>query len=383
MIRIGKESRIYIYNIRNQRAGGIEVLYMLAAYLKRRGARCKVFDTSGMFPKDEYYSSLYDYDVCDGQAEIDLTSPDTVIVLPEVLLSFESNVLWMIRDSGRAQIVVWWLSSNISRIPDENVNSSRYDKRQILQMLKETEGRILHMCESELAYRDLGYYGNENRVLLQHGTNRAFYELPARVERKNLVLYNAYKAETAEYVKNVLAPAAPDLQFVEVGPLADGRFRDKREMCDLYDSCKCYVDFCTFVGRELMPREACLRGCLLVLNNAGNAATFEDYPIPRRYKVDRWAPPERTAELIRGCLADYDRLLDDFTFFKSKLLMEPEMFRTEADRVFMNAYSDNEKNMKDNGKEESGAEGGIKAECENDAESEGEIKAEGENETCQ
>ncbi len=116
-------------------------------------------------------------------------------------------------------------------------------------------------------------------------------------------------------------------------------------MVNLYDRAKVYVDFYEFEGREMCPREAAVRDCILLLNNEGNAATFDDYPIPDWYKVRKYSDDDiKTICLkIQECLKNYDTRINDFSFFKRKCLFEPLQFRLAVQMIFGEMIPDENK----------------------------------------
>ena len=84
----------------------------------------------------------------------------------------------------------------------------------------------------------------------------------------------------------------------------------------------------------MMPREACLRDCILLLNNRGNAATFDDYPLDDYYKINMYTNPDEIAEKIRYCVYNYDNLISDMSFIKNKFMFEPMKWEWEIENIF-------------------------------------------------
>ena len=101
-----------------------------------------------------------------------------------------------------------------------------------------------------------------------------------------------------------------------------------------YDKAMIYLDFSGFEGREMMPREACLRDCVLFLGNEGNAETFDDYPIDDYYKINRYDDISILCNKIRDVLNNYDSHIQNFEFFKNKCLYEPMKWEWETTQLF-------------------------------------------------
>ena len=332
MIKITEKSKLYIWAPEPYvRSGGAEVLNLLASDLKKHGAEAYLWNwyREEKYPQPDYYKNLYDVN-CSSKKDV-IDDENTIILVPEIVLEYEENISNFLTNFPKSQLIFWWLSTSFLY----NYTDVKTSKRLQFQRLKAFSNRSLHLCESEVAYRDCLYYGHENRMLFQHGINSLFYFSEKFCEKENVVFYNAFKPGTKEYVENRLIPLMPDTTFINVKFEGKDKFKGKEEMCKLFDKSKVYIDFCGFEGRELMPREACVRDCVLILGAEGNAATFEDYPIPEWYKVDVFRTnPEEICEKIRTALREYDNRLVDMQFFKNKCMFEPMKWEWELYNVF-------------------------------------------------
>ena len=227
-----------------------------------------------------------------------------------------------------AQIIVWWLGTGFD-YADKSIKTS---KRKVMDLMKRYRGRMLHLCESELAMRDLLYHGIEERCIFQHPVHSIFYNTPKLCDKTPTVFYNGLKGINKAFVEEQIIPRLPDINFETVS--WSNAYKTKAEMCSLYDKSKVYIDFCEFEGREMMPREACLRDCILLLNNRGNAATFDDYPLDDYYKINMYTNPDEIAEKIRYCVYNYDNLISDMSFIKNKFMFEPMKWEWEIENIF-------------------------------------------------
>ena len=332
MIKITKDSKLYIWAPEPfVRSGGAEVLNQLAADMKRLGGEAYLWNWYQETPyeQQDYYKNLYNVN-CIANSDIE-DSVDTIILVPEIVLEYRENIINLKNRFTKAQFIFWWLSTSFLY----SYSDVKTSKRLQFQLLKSLKSRSLNLCESEVAFRDCLYYGHENRVLFQHGVNPAFYNLPKQCEKENVVFYNAYKSGTKDYVEEVLKPLLPDVEFINVQFEGKDKFKGKEEMCALFDKTKVYVDFCGFEGRELMPREACVRDCILILGSEGNAGTFDDYPIPDWYKVNVFEEdPKVICDKIKISLDEYDSRVEDMAFFKNKCLYEPMKWEWELHNIF-------------------------------------------------
>ena len=338
MITIHKNAKVMIWGSTPEvRTGGAEMLNMLAAYLKSLGVNAKMFNwnINAGYVQGDYYKALYDIN-CGTWEEIEDTET-TVIVLPDVMIEYfvdekdenTVNALSFAKRYQHAQIIVWWMSTGC--------DFSCIRRRTLAGILKSFK-HILHAYEPSLVRKDLEFYGIDEFVPLQHGTNPIYYNYVPKHSKSNTIFYNGCKHSTRDYVEHEIMPRInslrPDILFETVNfDNGTNSYKSKEELCDIYDRCKVYIDFCEFVGRELMPREACLRDCIVILGKEGNAELSIDYPLKPEYKVNK---NDQTAicNLIIDCIDNYDTRIHDFSFFKNKCLLEPKKWKWEVYNIF-------------------------------------------------
>lgn len=330
MFKLTEKSKIYIWGTSpDVFAGGAEVINMLAAHLKERGVDAKMFNWDmEMYYQPDYFKERYDVN-CASWTEI-RNEEDYVIILPEVMIENPNNLNWFIHGLDKVQFIIWWLSTGFMY----NCLSFKTSKRKIMAGLNLMKNRSLNLCESELAMRDLLYHGLENRMIFQHGTSKVFVEHPVTSTKQRAVMYNGCKQGTPEFVER-LKPYMPDVEFLEVKPTNWGEYISKEELCDrFYDKSMVYIDFSGFEGRELMPREACLRNCVVFLGNEGDAETFDDYPLDDYYKLNRYDNLEEVAAKIYDALDNYEKHLGNQRFFRNKCECEPMKWEWENTQLF-------------------------------------------------
>ena len=63
-----------------------------------------------------------------------------------------------------------------------------------------------------------------------------------------------------------------------------------REVGELLASAKVYVDFGEHPGRDRIPREAALAGCVVITGTRGSAGNGIDIPIPSEYVIGEDSP---------------------------------------------------------------------------------------------
>lgn len=327
MIKISKDSRLYIWiSPKEAISGGAEQLQFLAHTLKKFGVNVKCFNFQYelYLERNEYYSKLYDVDGI-GSDEI-INDENSIILFPDYMIysaqATEGDLLEFYKERfSKCQFIFWLMSTSF------------HDGKKSLRMTYndfkffDDKENTLFACEQELGKRDLEYFSGVKHILsLQHGIHEDYYKVPIDLsKKKNIVLYNAFKPGTREYVEK-LKPYLNDIEFKAITYKGIDKHLSKEEMCDQYDECKVFIDFCEFNGRELTPREAVQRNCILYVGNNGDAVYFNEYPIPDYYKINKFDDPQILANKIRKSFDNYYDELNNFQIFKNKIRLDTSGF---------------------------------------------------------
>ena len=156
---------------------------------------------------------------------------------------------------------------------------------------------VVHLYQSAYARDFLLQQGVTSAMWYGGNVNEEFYKPYEDKPRKNIVLYNPAKADKFTYD---IIRACPDVAFM---PLS-GYTRE--QLAELMRSCKLYIDFGYFPGRERIPREAALCGCCLLTSKSGTAFYQDDFDFPTWYKF------EKTPQNIHGIVKMIHRILNDY-----------------------------------------------------------------------
>lgn len=329
MIKITPNSKLFIWGSTPEvKTGGAEVIQLLASTLKKLNVNCGVFNWAmPMYEQNEYFKQYYDIN-CWTWEDIE-DDENTIIFLPETMIEISENLKWFIENFKHAQFMIWWLA-----VTNATMEETFLSTRRIVSRLKHIENRSLNVCESEVTMNDLKHFGLNNALRLSHGVHESYYNLPTFGQKQDSVMYSGLKPVISEYVEQKLIPIMPDVHFEKIEWSDD--YKTKEDMCKMFDRNKVYIDFSEFPGREMLPREASVRNCVLLIANRGCSTSFEDYPIPEEYKVDMYGDPEPIADKIRFLLNNYNTEIEKFKFFKNKCLGEPLRWMSNIQTVFGN-----------------------------------------------
>lgn len=112
--------------------------------------------------------------------------------------------------------------------------------------------------------------------------------------RNDIVVYNAVKDRKTPEICRKLGVKSIGL---------DGfTWKDVRNILDIS---KVYVDLGHHPGRDRIPREAAVMGCVIVTNREGTAANFEDLPIDTRAETD-----EEATKFIQEAISNHSKMYE-------------------------------------------------------------------------
>ena len=96
-----------------------------------------------------------------------------------------------------------------------------------------------------------------------------------------------------------------------------------------------YADFGSNHGRDRMPREAAMLGCIVFTNTRGSFALKEDYSINKEYKIiDKPANFFAIVRSIKKAARNYEAQTLDFEPFREQLRNEKMNFDSNIKKVF-------------------------------------------------
>lgn len=308
--------------------GGPEALHHLVHLLRELGVNARIVYT----PLDKTFEvpqAYKDFNVEVGRYEDVLGD---LIIFPEIQ---PMNALAV----KHAKAAIWWLSldnflerRHASKIRDK----IRYWKG-VLRGRRPYRGvealrSIIHFSQS--------YYSSE--YLMSKGIPFFdFYEpinfrflsrdLDTGVNgRVDEILFNPSKGKK---LTDHLIARYPNINFTPLKGL------NKEQLALKFQSAKLYIDFGHHPGRDRMPREAAMHGCCVVTGRLGAALNSVDIPIGDEYKLN-----SSTSEfemnfgaLVEDIFLNFKRHHTNFDAYRNRIMMEPEIFRSQVAEFFINS----------------------------------------------
>ncbi len=302
------------------KTGGTELLHQLVYWINNFGGEAEIAyvnsDESKGFTHPEYTHYVTGH--VTRFEDID-DSYENAVVIPEGWPFVCSEV-------HKAKILFWWLSVDnfisaagpylddainlIKTKPKIHLVQSEYAKKYALS-LGISRKRMLHLAD----------YINDEYLFRKTTSNE--------YNKQDIVLYNPKKGKdfTEELIKR-----SKDINWVAIQNMTTA------QVADLMRRAKVYVDFGNHPGKDRIPREAAMSGCVVITGRKGSASYYEDVSIPDKYKVDESnASFDNIIDLIRSCIYNYDTVIKDFDEYIHHIQTEKEEFIDDVKKCFFNA----------------------------------------------
>ena len=338
--KLSEYNNIYIACPPHSRTGGPELLHQLCKILQCYGLNAHIV-YYGL--EDKTYDIIEDYkqyidNYCLESEILDLR--ENLLIVPEVRVE-------KLRRYKMIDRAIWWLSVDNFFLTHMSLKSFYYLKKQVtfrmflvrikgclINVLKK---RAVFLDENDKLFKTVGYNfcqskyamefckkNNYKKVIsLSDYIDTVFNEKSSLETRENIVIYNPKKG--FKITKKIIK-LCPEVKFVPLINLS------RQQLHELMQRAKIYIDFGTFPGKDRMPREACLSGCVVITGREGAAQFYEDVPLPDTYKfsIKNKCDLMDVRKLILSIFEDYDKFVKDIDSYKQIILNEKNCFEDEV-----------------------------------------------------
>ena len=284
--------------------GGVETLHQLGHHLKKNNF--KVFIS--FFPNIDIElipKKLINYNLNYKNFE---DEKNFIHVIPEV----ETIRTKLIK---KGKCVIYWLSvdsyyrRNLDKSFWKNWNYYRktINKRIFFFNLK----KHYHLANSHYANKFLEKKKINSEILKGYISKYFDGEFDI-LKKKNIILYNPVKDQN--HYKKIMQ-LLPHYEFKALSQMTDLEIKDN------YNCSKIFMDLGTHPGRERMPREASMMGCILIVANRGSASNNYDVPIDKLYKMNLNEKNiyDKISDLIENIFTNYKSHLRNFETYNDKI----------------------------------------------------------------
>lgn len=273
------------------RTGGPENIHLLCHTINTHtNHQAYIFYTTPANP-----SPLYDYPNIQIATIIE-DHPDNMLLLPEVHT--------LPKNLSHIKIIIWWLSYTNAAL------------HQTLENMKHP----YHFFQSYYAFAQVqphlhpsAYY-----AFLSDHLHPDFLSILDPFDKTNLIAYNPSK--------DALTPLICNKLNLLTLPLTN---MNRSTLIQNLKKCKIYIDLGFHPGKDRLPREAALCGCVVITNKSGAAAYHEDLPIQEKI-----IHPEDLLTLLPIVLANYDAFYAKQEPYRTHIKNEKEAFLNQVKQIW-------------------------------------------------
>lgn len=339
MLKVYKDTKIYVHCPAGCVTGGAELLHQLVDVLRNNGLNAYI-----VYFGDEPHTLPSDYSCYN----IELASE--IEDLKQNIEVINEGRFYLIGKNHNIQKMLWWLSVDNFYICSRGywsvIDLFKWDKsmavRQVvkqfvsvfikkyrvsrLSLLDLKKMKLVHAYQSEYAQNFLQNHGFGELVSLKDFVNEDHLNGFSRNNKENIVLYNPKKG--IEFTRKIMS-AATDINWVPLQNMT------RLELTEVMKKAKLYIDFGYHPGKDRLPRECLMNGCCVITGKQGSAGFFEDVSVPDEYKFeDKDSSIADILKQVKYVLSNYDTAVDDFSYYRQKVKEEKPEFERDALRLF-------------------------------------------------
>lgn len=281
------------------KTGGPENMHQLCDYLNTLGEEAYMY----YYPNPEnnlqpLYPEFKNIRVC-SQIE-DLSN--NIVIVPEIYRIKE------IRQSiQKAVLAIWWLSYT---------NACLFG---VLQDNLYTDPYIIHLFHSYYEYAMVRPHLQPTTrwFFITDYIHDEFLQLNPdhyQERKQNYVCFNGNKDKITPYICQIA-----NIPHISITNMS------REQVFTTLQQCKLYVDNGFHPGKDHLPREAAMNGCVVITNKCGSAAYMEDVPIDEKITLEN-----ELFEMIPRILNDYQQYYLKQQSYRQFIKNEKHIFETNV-----------------------------------------------------
>ena len=315
-IRQVTEKRIFVLCPGGLVTGGPELLHQLVNALVREKRDAYITYT----PLNRSWATPQEYERyrCPVAQHVP-DEADTAVIVPEV----NTSALFSFR---KARHVIWWLSVDNYRGVLAIPGGWKLILRRLLLSDIPSAETATHLFQSAYARQFVQERFKACGAMLSDYLAFDYFSAASVGFRRNVVAYNPRKGYG---FTDRLIRACPDLEFLRLEGM------EREQLRAAFDSCRVYIDFGTHPGKDRMPREAAMRGAVVIVGKRGAANYFEDVGLEDAYKLScSRASIPALKRLIEDIFCNYDVHHAAQEPYRRSISGESDRFQQQVRAVF-------------------------------------------------
>lgn len=325
-------SKVFVVCPANVATGGPLLLHQLAYKLIQNGIKASMyyFETENCNmnnPVHDFYKDFHiPYNtIIDDDSENLLVIPE---VLPEYIFKFKN-----------IQKVIWWLSVDnylVSHTRKPSFSTKRFLGLKPKQYFYDFKKSPLHFHWAQSIYAidflkskkitKIEYLSDYlDSVFLSEVSSLSFEDL----NKQNIIAYNPKKGFD---ITKQLIEFTPQFKWVAIENMTPLQVKDLLLMS------KIYIDFGNHPGKDRIPREAAICGCIVITNKQGSANYFQDVSIGDEYKFNKILDEKDAfSTLVEDIFNNFLIHVEKFKSYRELITNEEQKFNTDLNNI-INKY---------------------------------------------
>ncbi|MBE8950694.1 MAG: hypothetical protein SR3Q1_08885 [Quinella sp. 3Q1] len=276
-MKLYPDSKVYIFCPAQVQTGGPESLHQLASKLISLGVETYMSYSEPLNNEPEPVHAAYKkYHV-----------PYTYLMTDDsknVIIAAET-ITANLYGAKKIRRVLWWMSvdnylGNVISIMEQQRKNPLAKPLPKYFTFDKADKDIEHWGQSEYVRQFLRLNGISKVASVETHMSQTFLSRATHIDltlKENFVAYNPKKGFE---ITRQLIDTAPEIDWQPIENMTPAQVQE------LLARAKVYIDFGEFPGRERLPREAILSGCVVIIGKRGAAANDMDYNIPAEFKFD-------------------------------------------------------------------------------------------------
>jgi hypothetical protein len=301
--------------------GGPELIHQFVDRINENGGDAKIlyYPFGSVFQVPNAYLK-YNVNVCSID---DLKNKTFEFVVPEISTVY-------IKELPGTNFNIWWLSvdnyfkyKNGSFFSKIKLFIKKLIKYPSLPLTINQLKKYKHWVQSYYAQEFLGTYGIESTLLSDFLNNEHLNQDVDIFKKENIICFNPKKGIS---VTNQLIDAYPNYKFVPIQNMT------AKEVSELLQSSKIYMDFGNHPGKDRIPREAAMAKCVVITGTKGSAKNKYDIAVDSKYKIDEEGDDfcAVVGKLFQDVFDRFEHHIESFEPYLTKIASEEAAFNQQV-----------------------------------------------------
>ena len=274
-MKLFPDSKIYMMCPGNVHTGGPECCHQLVSQLIQFGVDAYIFYVSGN-PENPVHEVYVKYHV-PYVLEIE-DKPHNVLIMPETV----DDSYFAYR---RIRKIMWWMSvyNYIANVATQIMNRTENALAAPMpKLFYFDEDNTEHWIHSEYArlFLELNGIPKKQTCFVSDYASQAFLDRADSIDLDAKENYVAYNPKKGANTTSILKMIGEDIDWRPIENMTPEQVQEHLARA------KVYIDFGHHPGKERIPREAALSGCVVITGRRGSAGNDVDINIPAEFKFD-------------------------------------------------------------------------------------------------